>query len=211
MKRFVSIWFPYLKTDWFSVRQPLLRELPFVLVIPDHGRKLISAANEPAIKRSIRPGMVAADAKAIFPSLQVIDDQTDLAERLLRRMAEWCIRFSPCIAVDGDNGLSIDATGCSHLWGGDKFYLEDIIARFQKYGYTVRAAIADTIGTAWAIARFGNDKFIIEPGQQSTALLYLPAAALRLDDDTTDRLNKLGLRQVKDFIGMQRSALRFFL
>ena len=74
MKRFVSIWFPYLKTDWFSVRQPLLRELPFVLVIPDHGRKLISAANELAIKRSISPGMVAGDAKAIFPSLQVIDD-----------------------------------------------------------------------------------------------------------------------------------------
>jgi protein ImuB len=208
VKRFVSIWFPYLKTDWFSVRQTLLRELPFVLVVPDHGRKLISAANEPAVKRSIYPGMVAADAKAIFPSLQVIDDQPGLAERLLRRMAGWCIRFSPCVAVDDDNGLIIDATGCSHLWGGDKFYLEDIIARFQKHGYTVRAAIADTIGTAWAIARFSNDQFIIEPGQQSVALLSLPAAALRLDDDTVDRLNKLGLRQVKDFIGMQRSALR---
>ena len=208
MKRFVSIWFPYLKTDWFTVRQPLLRDLPFVLVVPDHGRKLISAANEPAIKRSISRGMVAADAKAIFPSLQVIDDQPGLSERLLRRMAEWCIRFSPCIAIDSDDGLIIDATGCSHLWGGDKFYLENIIARFQKHGYTVRAAIADTIGTAWAVARFSNDQFVIEPGQHAVALLSLPAAALRLDDDTVDRLNKLGLRQVKDFIGMPRSALR---
>ena len=208
MKRFVSIWFPYLKTDWFSVRQPLLRDLPFVLVVPDHGRKLISAANESAVKRSIRPGMVAADAKAIFPSLQVIDDQPGLSDRLLRRIAEWCIRFSPCVAIDGDNGLIIDATGCTHLWGGDKFYLEDIIARFQKHGYTIRAAIADTIGTAWAVARFSNDKFIIDPGQQAVALLSLPAAALRLNDDTVERLNKLGLRQVKDFIGMPRSALR---
>jgi protein ImuB len=104
--------------------------------------------------------------------------------------------------------LIIDATGCSHLWGGDKFYVEDIIARFQKHGYTVRVAIADTIGAAWAVARFSKDKFIIEPGQQSTALLSLPASALRLDVDTVDRLNKLGLRQVKDFIGMPKSALR---
>jgi len=208
VKRFVSIWFPYLKTDWFSVRQPLLRDLPFVLVVPDHGRKLISAANESAVKRSIYPGMVAADAKAIFPSLQVTDEQPGLAERLLRRMAEWCIRFSPCVAVDGDDGLIIDATGCSHLWGGDKFYLEDIIARFQKHGYTVRAAIADTIGTAWAVARFSKDQFIIEPGQHAVALLSLPAAALRLDDDTVERLNKLGLRQVKDFITMPQTALR---
>ena len=51
-------------------------------------------------------------------------------------------------------------------------------------------------------------KFIIEPGQQAVALLSLPAAALRLDDDTVDRLNKLGLRQVKDFIGMPKTALR---
>jgi protein ImuB len=152
--------------------------------------------------------MVAADAKAIFPSLQVIDDQPDLAERLLRRMAEWCIRFSPCVAVDSNDGLIINATGCSHLWGGDKFYLEDIIARFQKHGYTVRAAIADTIGCAWAVARFEKGKLIVERGQQSTALLSLPAAALRLDDDTVERLNKLGLRQVKDFIRMPQTALR---
>jgi protein ImuB len=208
VKRFVSIWFPYLKTDWFSVRQPLLRELPFVLVVPDHGRKLVSAANEQAVKRSIITGMVAADAKAIYPSLQVTDDEPGLSDRLLKRMAEWCIRFSPCVAVDSDDGLIIDATGCSHLWGGDKFYVEDIIARFQKHGYTVRAAIADTIGAAWAVARFEKGKLIVESGQQSTALLSLPGAALRLDVDNVERLNKLGLKQVKDFIGMQRSALR---
>jgi protein ImuB len=83
----------------------------------------------------------------------VIDDEPGLSQRLLKRMAEWAIRFSPCVAVDGDDGLIIDATGCSHLWGGDKFYLEDIIARFQKHGYTVRAAIADTIGAAWAACK----------------------------------------------------------
>jgi hypothetical protein len=35
------------------------------------------------------------------------------------------------------NGLIIDATGCSHLWGGDKFYLEDIIAHFKTWLYCV--------------------------------------------------------------------------
>lgn len=208
MKRFAAIWFPFLKTDWFSIRQPSLRDLPFVLVTTDHGRMLITAANDKAIAQSIHPGMVAADAKAIHPSLIVIDDQIGLAERLLKRIAEWCIRFSPCVAVDGDNGLFLEASGCTHLWGGDGRYVKDITSRFNNYGYTVRVSIADTIGAAWAMSRFAKDECIIEPGQHSTALLYLPAAALRLDDDTIDRLNKLGLRQVKDFIGMPRSALR---
>ena len=208
MKRFAAIWFPFLKTDWFSIRQPSLRELPFVLIAPDHGRMLITAANEKAIAQSIHVNMVAADAKAMYPSLTVIDDQPGLAERLLKRIAEWCIRFSPSVAVDSDDGLILDATGCTQLWGGDATYIRDITARFNNYGYSVRVAIADTIGAAWAVSRYAKDEFIIEPGQQSTALLYLPAAALRLDLDTTDRLNKLGLRQVKDFIGIPKAALR---
>jgi len=190
MKRFAAIWFPFLKTDWFSIRQPSLRELPFVLIAPDHA------------------GMVAADAKAMYPSLTVIDDQPGLAERLLKRIAEWCIRFSPSVAVDGNDGLFLDATGCTHLWGGDAAYVKDITARFCNYGYTVRVAIADTIGAAWAVSRYAKEEFIIAPGEQSTALLYLPAAALRLDIDTTDRLNKLGLRHVKDFIAIPKAALR---
>ena len=208
MKRFATIWFPYLKTDWFSIRQPNLRDGPFVLTTPDHGRMLITAANEKAIAQSIYVGMVAADAKAVYPSLKVIDDPPGLAQRLLKRIAEWCIRFSPCVAIDGDEGLILDASGCIHLWGGDSGYLNDITKKFRRYGYTVRVAIADTIGAAWAMSRYSNGELIIEPGQQSTALLYLPAAALRLDDETVERLNKLGLRQVKDFIGMPRSALR---
>ena len=208
MKRFVAIWFPFLKTDWFSIRQPSLREVCFVLIAPDHGRMLITATNEKAIEQSIHEGMVAADAKAIHPSLTVIDDQPGLAERLLKRIAEWCIRFSPSVAIDGNDGLFLDATGCTHLWGGDANYINDITARFNNYGYTVRVAIADTIGAAWAVSRYGNDAFIIEPGQQAAALLYLPAAALRLDIDTTERLNKLGLRHVKDFIGIPKAALR---
>ncbi|HET9745182.1 MAG TPA: DNA polymerase Y family protein [Chitinophagaceae bacterium] len=208
MKRFATIWFPYLKTDWFSIRQPDLRDDAFVLVTPDHGRMLITAANEKAIEQSIYAGMVAADAKAIRPSLTVIDDPPGLAQRLLKRIAGWCIRFSPCVTVDGDEGLILDATGCTHLWGGDADYANDITARFRKYGYTVRVAIADTIGAAWALSRYGKDECIIEPGQQSAALLCLPGAALRLDNDTVERLNKLGLRQVKDFIGIPKSALR---
>ena len=208
MKRFATIWFPYLKTDWFSSRQTHLRDKPFVLVVPDHGRKLISAASEPANAQSIFKGMVAADAKAMFPSLEVFDDEPGLSEQLLKRIAEWCIRFSPYVAIDGDDGLILDTTGCTHLWGGDLAYINEIRGRFKKFGYTVRISIADTIGAAWALSRYGKDDLVAEPGQQSTALLYLPAAALRLDADTTDRLNKLGLRQVKDFIAMPGSVLR---
>jgi protein ImuB len=67
VKRFVSIWLPHLATDWFGLRKPELKNIPFVLVKPTRGRMIITHANPVAGKKGIHAGMVLADAKAIFP------------------------------------------------------------------------------------------------------------------------------------------------
>src|SRR4051812_7943835 len=164
--RFVSIWFRYLTTDWFTLRQPQLRNTAFVLSAPSHGRMVVTAANALAETQGIHRGMVLADARAIIPGLQVLNDKPELPDRLLKQITEWCIRFTPIAAVDPPDGVILDVTGCTHLWGGDGHYLNDIIKRLKNRGYNARAAIADTIGTAWAIARFGKHSMIINPGEQ---------------------------------------------
>lgn len=207
-KRFISIWFRYLKTDWLLRRQPELKELPIVVASPDHGRMVVTAANVLATTQGVHTGMVLADARAIIPSLQVFDDEPRRADKLLHGLADWLIRFTPLVSVDLPDGLILDITGCAHLWGGEQQYLTGISKRFNNFGYTTRLAIADTIGAAWAVARFGNNVFIIEAGQQETALLSLPSSALRLEAETTELVQKLGLRQISQFISMPRPALR---
>jgi len=207
-RRFVSIWFRHLNTDWFSLKQPLLKTIPFVLRTPSHGRMIITGINAMAFKSGIQTGMVLADARAIYPDLQVQDDKPDLAEKLLKRLAEWCIRFSPIVAIDLPDGLLIDATGCAHLWGGEEKYLEDISGKLNSRGYNVRLAMADTPGAAWAMARYGNHPLIVGKGRTVECLLPLPPESLRLDDLTVDKLHRLGLHQVKQFINVPRPSLR---
>jgi protein ImuB len=207
-KRFVTIWFRNLKTDWHSIRQPKLRSIPFVLAIPDHGRKIITASNHLAQQQGIEAGMVVADAKAIFPSLKIIDDDPTLPEKLLKAIAKFCIRYTDAVTLDLPDGVFLDVTGCAHLWGGEKNYISEINERLSNKGYDVRATIADTIGAAWAIAHYGGSSPIIESGKQMEAILNLPPAALRLDPEVTDRLYKLGLRKISRFINMPRAALR---
>jgi protein ImuB len=207
-KRFVSVWFHHLEADWFIIRQPHLKAVPFVLSAPDHGRLVIMAANGPAEQEGIKKGMVVADARMLVPSLAVFDHIPDLNNKLLHKLAEWCIRFSPCVAIDAADGLIFDASGCSHLWGGDLNYLEAIVQRLNGRGYQVRVGMADTIGAAWAIARYGRSSPVIEPEMQTTALLTLPPASLRLEQELAERLYKLGLHQINDLISMPRSALR---
>lgn len=207
-KRYVAIWFRYLKTDWFCRRQPSLRDQPFVLTTTDRGRIIITESNSMAEAQGIYQGMVLADARAIIPTIQVFDDKPGLAKKLLTAWANWFIRYTPIAAVDGEQGLILDVSGCSHLWGGEEPYLISFLSRIKEWGYDVRGCISDTIGTSWAVSRFGQYLTIIPPRQQLDALLYLPASSLRLEEDIVERLQKLGLRKIKDFISMPRSVLR---
>lgn len=208
MKRYVAIWFRHLTTDWLTLRKPGLKDIPFVIAIPDHGRLRVTATNIRAEKQDIYTGMVVADAKALVPELEVIDNIPGLNERLLKVIGEWCIRYSPIVSVDAPDGLILDISGCAHLWGGEQGYLTEIISRFKARGYDVRAAIADTIGTAWAISRYGKITAIIEPCMQLSVLQSLPPVALRLEQTVLDRLSKLGFRSIGSFINMPRSVLR---
>lgn len=208
MSRFVSIWFRHLSTDWFTLQQPHLKEIPFVLRAPSHGRMIITATNAIAETKGIYQGTVLADARAVIPDLEVKDDHPDLIEKLLRRLAEWCIRFTPIVSVNPPDGLLLDVTGCSHLWGGDAPYVQEIARKLMARGYDVRLAMADTVGAAWAVARFGRKKLVIEEGKCLEAILPLPPEALRVEEETVDRLHQLGLRRVEQFINMPRASLR---
>ena len=208
MGRYVSIWFRHLTANRFMARFPELRKVAFVLAAPERGRMVVMAASALAEAAGIRTGMVVADAKAVFPTLKVLDDKPELAEKLLTALGAWCLRYTPEVAVDLPDGLLLEVSGCAHLWGGDLPYLKDITMKLRQKGYDVRAAMAPTIGSAWAVARYGISKAVIEAGGQMDALLSLPPAALRLDSAVLERLDKLGLRTIGSFINMPRPALR---
>lgn len=206
--RYLSIWFRHLLTDGYALQQPGLNNIPFVMASPEHGRMVIQAVNAVAEADGIHAGMVVADARVIFPSLQVVDAKEGMEEELLNLLAEWCLRYTPDVAIDLPDGLVLNITGCPHLWGGERAYLKDLVLRLRGMGYDARAAIADTVGAAWAVARYGKITPLIENGGQKETLVTLPPAALRLEQVVTERLHKLGLYTIGSFIDMPRSTLR---
>lgn len=207
-KRYLSIWFRHLATDRMVRLHPELRDKPFLLYAPEHGRMLVRASSRALDKEGIAPGMVVADVRAILPSVKVFPDEPATTDKLLKDLAEWFLRYTPMPAIDPPDGLMLDITGCTHLWGGELSYLKSIILRLRKGGYDVKTAIADTIGTAWAMARFGKNGTIVEPGRQAEALRSLPPAALRLDSSILQRLDKLGFRQIGQLSRIPRTNLR---
>ncbi|MGM9478121.1 Y-family DNA polymerase [Pedobacter sp. GSP4] len=206
-KRYMSIWFPFLLTDWMLIRRPEWKTSALVCAGNNHGRMIVVAANPIANAQGIQRGMPLADARAIARQLEVFDEKTGRAEKLLEGLARWAIRYTPLTAVHTD-GILLDISGCAHLWGGEECYLKHILDRLQSSGYCVKAAIAGTIGAAWAMARYGKGTEIIPPYQQYTHLLSLPPASLRIPEEVSEKLHKLGLNKIERFIQMPRSVLR---
>jgi protein ImuB len=207
MKRYASIWFPFLLAEHAARKSPELKDQPFVLASSQRGRMVVDGVNPLAMEKGIRPGMVLADCRALYPELHMVRTPADGSRKLLHALAEWSIRYTPICSVDPPDGLILDTTGCPHLWGGEETYLKNIVAKLGGYGYTVKIALSDTIGTAWGMARFSNQS-IVSRGGHAKVLRDLPPAALRLDETILMRLKKLGFRQIGYFMDMPRPVLR---
>jgi protein ImuB len=162
--------------------------------------------DEAAAAQGLWRGQKAADAAALTPELDVVDADPQSDLEALRALADWCVRYSPAVALDAPDGLLMDVTGVTHLWGGEAAMLDDLVARLAANGIPARAALADTAGAAWALARFSEVR-IAPRGAQQTLIEPLPVAALRLDEVAAAQLPRLGLTRVGRLTKLPRAQL----
>jgi len=190
-------------------------DAPFATVIATGGRRLLAAINPAAAAAGLAPGMPLADALSFLPGLVTAPADPAADSAALTRLAEWCGRYSPWTAPDlqtggDDNGVKIEITGSSHLWGGETALAADLARRLALQGIAHRIAIAGTLGAAWALARYAAadaQPALPAPQDERAALAPLPVEALRLDPLTVQGLRRVGLRQVGEIYPMPRDAL----
>ena len=213
-QRFLALWFPYLGTEriwrqrlgraWRTV--PAERRPPLAVSRPEGGAWRIAALDEQAEACRLKRGMGLADARAMNPGLDIVEADPAADRRLLEGLADWCDRYTPLVALDGEDGLHLDITGCTHLFGGEAALLETLRAGFTAQGFDVRAGLASTPGAAWALARFRPFR-IVPPGGEEEALAGLPMAALRLDAKVCQGLESVGLRVAGMLFSAPRAPL----
>src|SRR5262249_68323 len=73
-----------------------------------------------------------------------------------------CDRYTPLVGLDPPDGLFLDIAGCAHLFGGEEALRRDVVARLYAQGFQARAAVADTVGCAWAVARYADDEVALD-------------------------------------------------
>jgi protein ImuB len=240
-RRIVSLWLPRFATarllrSWpgngpidgsvdgsgsgSAKRQRADRLPPLITARAEAGRAFVAMADARAGAAGILPGMALADARALLPDLVVRPSDPIGDAAMLARLADWCGRYTPWTASEGEEGIWLDITGCAHLAGGEAALLADLMFHVKHFGFAAQAGCADTPGAAWAAARFlapsqqsaaqhsaSDGMAILPPGGQRVALAPLPVAALRIGAADAAALDRLGLRRIEDLYPLPRAAL----
>lgn len=174
------------------------------------------AVGAAARQAGLRPGMGLADARALHPGLAAAPADPAAEAELLRIMAAWSRRWTPLVALDGEDGLMLDVTGCAHLFGGEEALLGTAEQAFQAQGFTVLGALAGSPALAAALARHlrepaGGGCILGAAAQWSAAerrmVAQLPVAALRPGASVEAGLTAAGLRRLGDLALRPRAPL----
>ena len=118
-------------------------------------------------------------------------------------------RFSPLVGLEEGahpESLFCEVTGCTHLWGGEKPFLEAVRDYWRKRGFQIQLALTSTMGASWALAHTSRIS-LVNAGDEESALSGLSVAALRLPAVVLESLEALGLWTIGDVLRLPRESL----
>jgi protein ImuB len=210
-RRIVALWFPRLPTDRLQRRSKASAKRPaetppLVIVSKVKNAMSLSAVDRKATALGLSIGQPLANARAMLPELKVVAANEPEDLKLLTRIAGWCDRFTPFVALDGPRGLLLDVTGATHLFGGEQAVLNRICESLRTQGFAVRGAMAGTATAARALARY-RDGAVIASGEEEKAVTPLPIEALNLDHATAHAFRRAGLKTVGQVASRKRSEM----
>ncbi|SEN43043.1 protein ImuB [Roseovarius tolerans] len=167
-RRILSVWFPRLGAERLLRRRGDAGARPFAVVADDGQRQVLSSLSPEAEAAGLTQGQPLREAMALCPELATQTQHRAAEAAFLRALARWADRFSPLVGVDGTDGLRLDITGCAHLFSGEAALIDSLTDEARALGLTTRCGLADTLGAAWALARFAGQG--TAPGRSGDAI-----------------------------------------
>lgn len=154
----------------------------------------IMALDVHALSLGLSRGLTLADARARVPELMAIEQDCHADRLWLERIADGCERWTPMVELDPPDGITLDISGCAHLFGGEAALAAEIARQFETSGLCLRHALAGTPEAAQALARFQT----VPAADENQAIRRLSITALRLEEEAETALRRAGLKTLGD-------------
>ncbi|MEO1732944.1 MAG: DNA polymerase Y family protein [Pseudomonadota bacterium] len=155
-RRILSLWFPNLGAERLIRLARGAVDGPLAVVAEEHKAQIITSLNTEARAAGLHVDQPVRDAHAMCAGLITRSRNAPAEAAFLTALRRWAGKFSPWVAEEAPDALVVDLTGCAHLFGGEAALLEVVEMDCADMGLTVRLGLGDTLGAAWALARFAG-------------------------------------------------------
>ena len=152
--RYISLWFPYFGAERVQRIFKFEKNHKLAIIENNGNTQTLSSVSFGAHNSGLNIGQPLQDAKAICPELMTRVRSVKCELTFLHALCRWYTQFTPWVAADSYDGVILNIKGCAHLFGGEEGMLDLIVSRTETFGLTVTSGVADTVGGAWALARF---------------------------------------------------------
>jgi protein ImuB len=216
VRRYLALFFPRWPIQLLRRMVPGTQNHPAALFERSNCGAILQVCSAEANTLGVHSGMSVADAKALAPQLLLHELNLPECLNALQELCLYLTRFTPLTSIESPGPhaafpqtLLLDITGCEDAFGGEEKLLDMAVIAIRKLGYKVRAAIAPTLGAAWALAHYGPATSITqsEPESLEKALVPVPLAGLRLSNEVLADFRPLGLNRIGDILKQPRESL----
>jgi protein ImuB len=204
MKRVLCVWLPDFPIQRLNNELPETKSAACVLYFETGNRAQVVIASPEAKRHGVRSEMPLAEAQTLIDSALFLPHDVEADSKELRRLATLCYGYSPFVGLefsDGAHCLTLDISGCGHLFGDESGLARQLVINLAEWGYFAHVAAANTLGAAWAIARYGHCT------GSDRRLRSLPVEALRIPNQLVTKLREFDLQRIGQISALPEDSL----
>jgi len=151
-----------------------------------------------ARRQGVWPGMTVSAAGVICPGLAARRRRPGRERKRLAEIGERMLSFSPLVSVQPPETVLLEVRGSLGLFGGIERLLALIGKELDAAGHGHRIAGAPVPSAAKCLARWDRGLIVEDRTALRSTLGDMPAGLLDLDPKTAMRLERAGIRALRD-------------
>ncbi|HRN62114.1 MAG TPA: DNA polymerase Y family protein [Luteimonas sp.] len=181
---------------------------PLALVGGPAQLRSLHAVNAAAAQAGLRAGMRVTAAHALLRDFAMVEHDPQAEARWQRFLAAWAYRHSSLVSAQWPGCIVLEVRASFRLLGPWPRIEARLREELAALGFQHRIAMAPTPRAAHVLAGLKDGLALPHPGAMAELLDRVPVRRARLPDEAGERLQRMGIRDLRTLRGLPRDALR---
>ena len=181
---------------------------PLALVSGPAQLRSLHAVNDAAAAAGLRAGMRLTAAHALLPDFAMVEHDPAAEAQWQRFLASWAYRHSSLVSAQWPGCIVLEVRASFRLLGPWPRIEARLREELQALGFAHRIAMAPTPGAARVFACLRDGLAVDQPGAMQALLDKVPVRQAQLPDDAGERLQRMGIHDLRSLRALPRDGLR---